>query len=95
MAQQRCSELTVVPSLVDMDDLPRREHADRGTLVIGWIGSPTTAAYLSRAVPAIEEASRAMPRVEISLLVVGGLAPATRGVRCIQRPWSECSDAKR
>ena len=84
--------VTVVPSVVDMDDLPRREHADRGTLVIGWIGSPTTAAYLGGAVPAIEEASRAMPRVEISLLVVGGLAPAIRGVRCIQRPWSEFSE---
>ena len=54
--------VTVVPSVVDMDDLPLCEHSDRGTLVIGWIGSPTTAAYLGGAVPAIEEASRAMPR---------------------------------
>ena len=63
-----------------------------------WIAAPSSSGgsdpllrrrYLRRAVPAIEAAARAMPGVRVTLLVVGGIAPATQGVRCIQRPWSE------
>ena len=86
------SKVTVVPSLVDMRNAPTRRHDAKERIVVGWIGSPTTPSYLHGTVHAIEEAAKALVKVELSLLVVGGVCPPVRGVRCVQQPWSEATE---
>jgi glycosyltransferase involved in cell wall biosynthesis len=86
------SEMTVVPSLIDPTDAPQHRHEASDRVVIGWIGSQTTSPYLGRAIGAIERAAKVLSGVELSVLVVGGISPPLRGVRCIQQPWSEARE---
>jgi glycosyltransferase involved in cell wall biosynthesis len=63
--------ITVIPTPVDTDHFrpkPKRTELDR--VVIGWIGSNTTAPYLKMVEPALLELTRRYPRVE--LRIVGG-----------------------
>jgi glycosyltransferase involved in cell wall biosynthesis len=83
--------VTVIPSLVDTDGIPVRRHGEGPGLVIGWVGSPTTAAYLEDLVGPLERLARAIP-AQVRLLVVGGRAPRVRGVEIAERPWSEANE---
>jgi glycosyltransferase involved in cell wall biosynthesis len=83
------STVSVIPSLVDPDAVPIRRHAPSDQIVIGWIGSATTAPYLMRTVSAIERAAKLLQDVRLIMHVVGGIAPPVRGVRSIQEPWNE------
>jgi len=79
--------VTVVPSLVDPASYPPRRHEQGEALVLGWVGSPTTAAYLRRVAPALERFAKGSPR-PVRLLVVGGAAPTIPGAETRQRAWS-------
>jgi len=79
----------IVPSLVDVDAVAVRLHEDAETITLGWIGSPTTAGYLAEACDAVEHFAVAVHPRSVRLLVVGGAAPALRGVSVEQREWSE------
>jgi glycosyltransferase involved in cell wall biosynthesis len=81
--------VTVVPSLVDPRAVARRVHADRSELVVGWIGSRTTAAYLERLARPLADLARRRPDREIRLLTVGGSPPPIPGVTVVERAWSE------
>jgi glycosyltransferase involved in cell wall biosynthesis len=83
------AQLTVIPSLVDTESVPVRRHLAGSTLVLGWIGSATTAPYLVRVAAALERAARELRDIRLVLHVVGGKAPRLRGVRCIEEPWNE------
>ena len=87
-------DVSVVPSLVDTDLIEPRVHRDSDTLVVGWIGSPSTARYL-RAVAAPLAAFAASRRdLTVRLLVVGGAAPTVEGVHVEQRRWSEQQESE-
>jgi glycosyltransferase involved in cell wall biosynthesis len=60
----------VVPSCVDPQAQPMHVHEDRETLVVGWIGSGTTVAYLDPLLPIIERLNSVSRPVR--LVVVGG-----------------------
>ncbi len=81
--------VTVVPSTVDTRLIGVRAHEDRGELVVGWIGSRSTASYLDRLVRPLETFARQRPDLRLRLLVVGGSAPAVAGVTVDERVWSE------
>jgi glycosyltransferase involved in cell wall biosynthesis len=85
--------VTVVPSLVDPRRIAVRRHEEHAGVVLGWIGSRTTARYLDTLDVALREAARRVPG-GVTLLVVGG-EPAARvpGVAYEVIPWSE--DAER
>jgi glycosyltransferase involved in cell wall biosynthesis len=75
----------VIPSCVDPSIQPMHVHKDADELVIGWIGSHTTVAYLQPLLPVIERLANASRRVK--LVVVGG----DTGVRADwieHRQWS-------
>jgi glycosyltransferase involved in cell wall biosynthesis len=78
---------TVVPSLVDPTAYSLRDHVQSENTTLGWIGSPTTAPYLSAAANVLETFARQSSR-HIRLLVVGGRAPRIRGVDVLERAWS-------
>jgi glycosyltransferase involved in cell wall biosynthesis len=63
--------IAVIPTPVDTDHFrPPPEPALSDSIVIGWIGSNTTAPYLQMVEPALEELSRRHPNLE--LRIVGG-----------------------
>lgn len=81
--------VAVVPSLVDTDRVTAREHRDSDTLVLGWIGSPSTARYLRAVAAPLTAFATSRPDLTVRLLVVGGDAPRIPSVHVDQRPWSE------
>lgn len=86
------NRVSVVPSLVDTDAAPRHMPSDRKELVVGWIGSRTTAPYLARLQGPLELAAKTVG-VPIRLVVIGGVAPPVRGVRSVQHPWNPSNEA--
>jgi glycosyltransferase involved in cell wall biosynthesis len=87
---QHASDVTVIPSLVDTARIEPRRHTDRRELVLGWIGSRTTAPYLHRIATPIKRLARGLPGREVRLLMVG--APSSvqlDGVLCEHVAWSD------
>ena len=88
--------VVIVPSAVDLGRYPPRPHlvpVDRppgAAIVIGWIGTPITAAYLGL----IEPVLRALAReVRIEIRVIGApIPPSLRGLPATSRAWSEDSE---
>lgn len=85
--------VSVIPSLVDTDAVSMRRHDDGAELVVGWIGSPGTAGYIDRVLPAISALARALPQSVRFLVVGAGRSYATPGVRIDSVRWSP--DAER
>ncbi len=82
----------VIPSLVDVEAMPRREHAEAETVVLGWIGSGSTVAFLEAMRPLLERMAAAMAPREVELVVVGGeFAPVT-GMTTTVLGWSEATE---
>lgn len=83
------SRVIVVPSVVDHAAAPIRRHEQAGDLVLGWIGSRTTARYLADVLPALEQAAHALAPRRVRLLVVGGTVEHHGRLDVEHRPWSE------
>jgi glycosyltransferase involved in cell wall biosynthesis len=84
-------EVVLVPSLVEHREIPPRRHEQRDRVVLGWIGSPSTAPSLSRLGDQLSRLA-AMRDVPTQLLVVGGPAPHVEGMEVRSEPWSEESE---
>src|SRR4051794_16095317 len=87
-------QITVVPSTVETRGVAIRQHEDRETLVIGWIGSQTTAGYLSPLLARLGSVSAALRGRRLKLLMVGGTAVAPDGVELESLPWSVESERR-
>jgi glycosyltransferase involved in cell wall biosynthesis len=85
--------VAIVPSLVDPIAVPIRVHREGPRLRLGWIGSPASAPHLHSLADALARAQRALPELELELLVVGGPAPVIEQVRTIAWPWDERREA--
>jgi len=79
-ASEYAARVEVIPSVVDPDRQPIRQHARVDVVRIGWIGSPTTSAYLAPLLPVFARLNRS--KAVAKLIVVG----ADTGVR---EPWIE------
>lgn len=77
----------IVPTVIDLDRYPARDAAPRDHAVrrIVWIGSPTTAAYLS----ALEEPLRRLAQRHAFKLRVIGAEVSMQGVDVECVPWAE------
>jgi len=75
-----------LPTVVDTERyLPR--HASRGDFfTVGWIGSPSTAPYLSELVSPLSVIGQEGP---VRLVVIGGKAPAIPNVTVVEIDWQE------
>jgi glycosyltransferase involved in cell wall biosynthesis len=79
--------VTVVPTVVDVNQFtPAQKHDGQSPVVIGWIGSPSTALYLTER-RTLWETVTASPRC--SLRVVGTGAVPLGIDRIDARPWRE------
>jgi glycosyltransferase involved in cell wall biosynthesis len=84
-ARRWSSRVEVIPSCTDPTQFALREHTDRETLTVGWIGSQPTSIYLDRIVPVIERLNeRGMP----TRLLLIGADPRVRGRGIEHRTWS-------
>jgi glycosyltransferase involved in cell wall biosynthesis len=82
------SRITIVPSVVEPRAVRPRNHADGPDLVLGWIGSPTTARYVHPLTRAISRVARELRDRSIRLLLVGGTMRAEKGFVVESVPWS-------
>ncbi len=79
--------ITVVPSLVDTASYTMRVHRQMPVITLGWIGSPTTASYLSHIGPVLERFAEQSTR-PVRLVVVGGAAPRLHRVDVHEWRWT-------
>ena len=86
--------VSVVPSLVDTARIATRQHVDSATVVLGWIGSRTTARYLDAIAGALTAFAATRPDGSVRLIVVGGPAPTVPGVHVEAWTWSEEQEAR-
>lgn len=86
-------DVRVVPSLVDTGDVAMRSHREGREFVLGWIGSPSTAAYLRNVAAPVAAFAASHPDVTVRLLAVGGPPPRIADVMSEQQPWSEANEA--
>ncbi|MHB1468798.1 MAG: glycosyltransferase family 4 protein [Solirubrobacteraceae bacterium] len=84
-ARQHARRVEIVPSCVDPARQGLRVHEERDVVVVGWIGSRTTSAYLPAVLPAIERLNRDRLRAK---LVLVGADPALEAPWIEHRPWS-------
>ena len=80
-------DVVVIPSLVDHRLVPTRVHEPRNRIVLGWLGSPSTARSLTTVAGALTRTA-AVLGTPTELRVVGGPAPAVTGIDVRQAPWS-------
>ena len=81
-------EVVLIPSLVDHRDITPRTHEARDRVVLGWIGSPTTAPSLQQLREPLARLA-ATSDLRIELVVVGGAPPQIDGMPVRSAPWSE------
>ena len=81
----------ILPTVVDIDQyVPAKTRADR-PLTIGWIGSPTTWAFVRPLLPLLSELCRDRS-VRVSAVGAGAAAEADRFDGLTFVPWSEASE---
>jgi glycosyltransferase involved in cell wall biosynthesis len=81
--------VTIVPSLIDTELVTPRVHEVQSSLVLGWIGSPTTAIHMPRLRTVLTQVARAFPGRSVRVMMVGGEMPAPAGVDLDTLPWNE------
>jgi glycosyltransferase involved in cell wall biosynthesis len=82
------TNVDVVPSLIAVDDIALRDHTEGEELVLGWIGSASTASYLQGVLPILDELAAALAPLPVRLVVVGGHVQGARRVTVEHRDWS-------
>lgn len=90
-AQPYARRVEVVPSCVDPDAQPMREHAEHETVTVGWIGSHSTVGYLEPLLPILRRLNER--GVSLRLVVVGG-DTGLREAWLEHRPWSLGTQAR-
>ena len=86
-----CKRVEVVPTVVDLLRYPiRKPHVAGGAVVIGWIGSPSTAYYLRDIASVIDALQR---RFTVHALAVGARPDQVLGTPFQAVPWNEAQEA--
>ncbi|MEM7678271.1 MAG: glycosyltransferase family 4 protein [Myxococcota bacterium] len=95
-AQRFNAEVHQVPTVVDMDRYsvrsPSKDDDRASPLTVGWIGSPSTSAYLAPIAPALERF--AARHGGLRLVAVGARPFEIPGVEVDVRPWSEATEIR-
>jgi glycosyltransferase involved in cell wall biosynthesis len=82
------ARITVIPSAVDTDSSPVKAHADGDELIVGWIGSRTTAPYVKRVLGVLAQVSHDLKPRGVRLVMVGGQVKAPPEFAYEALPWS-------
>jgi glycosyltransferase involved in cell wall biosynthesis len=88
------SNVVVIPTPVDTERItPRTGRRSGDRLVIGWMGSGSTAHYLAEVAEPLSAVLRQHPHVELAI-VGAGIPRALRQERVSARPWSLSGEAE-
>ena len=81
------NRVSILPSVIDLDQYPKRDFSRNGKLSIGWIGTPVTVKFLDQ----IRTALQQVCRDHNARLVIIGAAAGSFNMQCctINHPWSE------
>jgi len=80
----------LIPSAVDTTVYCPASNAVRTNFfTVGWIGSPSTSAYLQQLVEPLTRLSKV---ISLRFIVVGGKAPAMPGIDVVQLPWEQANE---
>lgn len=90
-ARQYSRRVEVIPSCVDPTRQPLHRHGVSEPVTIGWIGSPTTSAYLQPLLPVVARINAERLRAK---LVVVGADTGARAQWIEHHPWSLKSEPK-
>jgi glycosyltransferase involved in cell wall biosynthesis len=85
---QYSRDVVVIPSLVEHREIAPRDHQAGERIMLGWIGSASTAPSLQRLGEPLRRFAREFAR-PVELLAVGGRPPRVEGVDVRYEPWSE------
>lgn len=87
--------VVVVPTVVDTKKyrvIAKDDYAERRYVTIGWIGSPSTAAYLETLRPVLE---RLRKRFLLRFIVVGGVPKGWEDLEWVEvLPWDEETESR-
>ncbi len=78
-----------LPTVVDTQRYVRAPKRTDGVFTIGWIGSPSTSAYLSMLIEPLHELGRESP---VRFVVVGGHCAPIPGVEVVIENWTEAEE---
>jgi glycosyltransferase involved in cell wall biosynthesis len=91
-ASRQNTNTHLLPTVVDMSRYePMPELRNGSEFTVGWIGSPTTAEYLTQLVEPLSRIGREGP---VRFVVIGSKAPAISGVNVVELPWSEATEIR-
>lgn len=82
-------QIALLPTVIDLRAYPYVAPRDSGPVVIGWIGSPFTVAFLEPLFPVL---ARLRERFSFEVTVVGGEVDTVRHPFCRNVAWSEQSE---
>lgn len=85
-AQRYNRSVSILPTVIDIDRYPCKEHTEKQELAIAWIGSPSTSVYLKALIPVFKTLA---VDIAIRVIVIGGSIDDINGVVIEKRPWSE------
>ena len=85
-ASQYKANTHYLPTVVDTERYLPRRASSGNIFTVGWIGSPSTAPYLSELVSPLSVIGQEGP---VRFIVLGGKAPAISNVEVIEIEWQE------
>lgn len=85
-AERFCHDVRIIPTVVDTAEYRPPAARSDGVVTIGWIGSPTTWAFVEPLVPHLQRLA-ARPDVRIKIVGAGRLASKPDGIEFVD--WSE------
>ena len=90
-AQQRNANTHIFPSVVDTERYLPAQRSRSDMFTVGWIGSPSTAPYLSELVGPLSMIGKEGP---VRLVVIGGKAPYIPDVTIVELEWQERTEVE-
>jgi glycosyltransferase involved in cell wall biosynthesis len=88
-AKQRNGNTHFFPTVVDTERYVPQRHETHAAFTVGWIGSPSTATYLTEIAEPLSLLGR---EGRVRFVVVGGKAPKVADVEVIELDWEERSE---
>jgi len=83
------SRVEILPTVVDILRYQVAENRIESAVTIGWIGSPSTAKFLTYIAPALQEVAKLN---NVRIVAVGANADQVRGLPIEVRQWKEESE---
>jgi glycosyltransferase involved in cell wall biosynthesis len=88
------SSVTVIPSVVDVSRSVRRRHREGATVLLGWIGSPSSFRHLRNLVAPLARAAAEAPDIRFELWCMGASAPIdVPGMSCHSVAWTTAGES--